>query len=74
MNTVQVALYARVSSEQQSEAKTIDSQLADLRGQIAARSLTLACEQEFIDDGESWGHADSSSVRALARRGSRWWH
>ena len=53
MNTVQVALYARVSSEQQSEAKTIESQLADLRGQIAARSLTLVSEQEFIDDGYS---------------------
>jgi site-specific DNA recombinase len=53
MNTVQVALYARVSSEQQSEAKTIESQLADLRGQIAARSLTLISEQEFIDDGYS---------------------
>ncbi len=53
MNTVQVALYARVSSEQQSEAKTIESQLADLRGQIAARNLTLATEQEFIDDGYS---------------------
>ena len=41
MNAVQVALYARVSSEQQSEAKTIESQVADLRAQIAARSLTL---------------------------------
>jgi site-specific DNA recombinase len=53
MNTVQVALYARVSSEQQSEAKTIESQLAELRGQIAARDLTLVSEQEFIDDGYS---------------------
>ena len=34
MNTVQVALYARVSSEQQNEAKTIESQLADLRGRL----------------------------------------
>jgi len=42
-----------VSSEQQSEAKTIESQLVDLRGQIAARNVTLACEQEFIDDGYS---------------------
>jgi site-specific DNA recombinase len=53
MNTVQVALYARVSSEQQSEAKTIESQLAELRGQIAARDLTLVSEQECIDDGYS---------------------
>jgi site-specific DNA recombinase len=53
MNTVQAALYARVSSEQQSEAKTIESQLADLRGQITTRNLTLPSEQEFIDDGYS---------------------
>jgi site-specific DNA recombinase len=38
---------------QQSEAKTIESQLADLRGQITTRNLTLASEQEFIDDGYS---------------------
>ncbi len=29
MNELQVALYARVSSEQQAEAKTIESQLAE---------------------------------------------
>ena len=31
MKEVQVALYARVSSEQQAEAKTIESQLAEIR-------------------------------------------
>ena len=36
MNPVQVAMYARVSSEQQNEANTIESQLADLRARIAA--------------------------------------
>jgi site-specific DNA recombinase len=53
MNTTQVALYARVSSEQQSEAKTIESQLADLRAGIRARGFTLGPEQEFIDNGYS---------------------
>jgi len=53
MNDVQVALYARVSSEQQSEAKTVESQVADLRAKIAARGETLGAEQEFVDDGYS---------------------
>jgi site-specific DNA recombinase len=53
MNDIQVALYARVSSEQQTEAKTVESQVADLRAKIAARGETLAAEQEFVDDGYS---------------------
>jgi DNA invertase Pin-like site-specific DNA recombinase len=36
MTDVQVALYARVSSEQQAEAKTIESQVAQIRARIAA--------------------------------------
>ncbi len=51
MNTTQVALYARVSSDQQSEAKTIESQLADLRTRIASTGATLCAEREFIDNG-----------------------
>src|SRR3989475_10971622 len=53
MKPTQVALYARVSSEQQNEANTIQSQIADLRARIAARGLTLAPEQEFVDNGYS---------------------
>jgi site-specific DNA recombinase len=53
MKPVQVALYARVSSEQQSEAKTIESQVADLRTRIAATGATLSAELEFIDNGYS---------------------
>lgn len=53
MNRIQVALYARVSSEQQNEARTIDSQVADLRARIAAQGLTLSPELEFVDNGYS---------------------
>ena len=53
MKPTQVALYARVSSEQQSEAKTIESQIADLRARIAATGATLSAEQEFVDNGYS---------------------
>ncbi len=53
MKPTQVALYARVSSDQQSEAKTIESQVADLRTRIAATGATLSAELEFIDNGYS---------------------
>src|SRR5437868_1839446 len=51
MKTTQVALYARVSSEQQNEARTIESQIADLRARIAATGANLPAELEFIDNG-----------------------
>ena len=53
MKPTQVALYARVSSDQQSEAKTIESQVADLRNRIAATEAPLCAELEFIDNGYS---------------------
>jgi len=53
MNPIQVAMYARVSSEQQNEANTIESQIADLRARITAQGLTLVPEQEFVDNGYS---------------------
>ena len=54
MNTdLPVAIYARVSSEQQSEAKTVESQVADLRAKGAAMRETLVAEQEFVDNGYS---------------------
>jgi site-specific DNA recombinase len=53
MNEPQVAIYARVSSEQQSQAKTIESQLSDLRAQVKALGLVLPSEHEFIDNGYS---------------------
>jgi site-specific DNA recombinase len=53
MNEQQIALYARVSSEQQAEAKTIDSQLAELRARIAADGFEVKAVLEFVDDGYS---------------------
>lgn len=53
MNELQIALYARVSSEQQAEAKTIESQLADVRGRIRSDGFDLQSVLEFIDDGYS---------------------
>src|SRR5436305_12152686 len=53
MNEPQVAIYARVSSEQQSEAKTIESQLSDLRAHVKALGFVLPSEHEFVDNGYS---------------------
>jgi site-specific DNA recombinase len=53
MNEKQIALYARVSSEQQAEAKTIESQLAEVRARIAADGFDLKAVLEFVDEGYS---------------------
>jgi site-specific DNA recombinase len=53
MNQPQVALYARVSSDQQAEAGTIASQLAALRERIAQDGLTISEELTFLDEGYS---------------------
>ena len=47
------AIYARVSSEQQAEAATIDSQVAVLQERIASDGLTLETEMRFLDEGYS---------------------
>jgi site-specific DNA recombinase len=60
----QVALYARVSSEQQAEANTIDSQVAALRERIAADGVDLQSVCEFIDAG----YSGSSLVRPALER------
>jgi site-specific DNA recombinase len=53
MKDLQVALYARVSSEQQAEAKTIDSQLAEIRARIVTDGCDIANVLEFVDNGYS---------------------
>jgi hypothetical protein len=53
MKTQAVALYARVSSEQQAQAKTIDSQLAALRERIAHDGAVLRPDHAFVDAGYS---------------------
>jgi len=53
MNELQIALYARVSSEQQAEAQTIESQLAEVRARISADGFGLMGVLEFVDDGYS---------------------
>jgi site-specific DNA recombinase len=53
MNSIQVAIYARVSSEQQAEAHTVASQVAALRERVAADGLTVSEAMQFLDEGYS---------------------
>ena len=53
MTELRVALYARVSSEQQAEAGTIDSQIAALRERITQDGYQLTEDLTFIDAGYS---------------------
>jgi site-specific DNA recombinase len=53
MSQIQTGGYARVSSDQQAEAGTIDSQLAALRERVAQDSLSLTEELTFVDEGYS---------------------
>ena len=53
MNPTQVAIYARVSSEQQAETHTIASQVAALRERVAADDLAVSEAMQFLDEGYS---------------------
>ena len=53
MKTREVALYARVSSDQQAQAQTIDSQLTALRERIEQDDAVLNPRHEFADAGYS---------------------
>ena len=53
MSTLTAALYARVSSDQQAQAQTIDSQVAALRERLAEDGAVLNPGHEFIDAGYS---------------------
>jgi site-specific DNA recombinase len=63
-SAVRVALYARVSCEQQAQQSTIDSQLVALKERIQADGLTLDVELCFADDG----YSGSTLVRPALER------
>ncbi len=53
MSTLAAALYARVSSDQQAQAQTIDSQVAALHERITNDGAVLNPAHQFIDAGYS---------------------
>jgi len=53
MKAIQAALYARVSSEQQAAAHTIESQLAAIAERAKNDGTPIPSERQFVDDGYS---------------------
>ena len=66
-NEIQVAIYARVSTELQTETHTIESQLAALKERVALDGLVLCEELQFID----LGYSGATLVRPLLRTSER---
>lgn len=53
MTTVRAAFYARVSSEQQAAAHTIESQISALSERAQIDGTPVPPERQFVDDGVS---------------------
>src|SRR5262245_46841338 len=68
MNPIQVAIYARVSSEQQAEAHPVASQGVALRERVAADSLTVSEAMQFLDEGYSGAPLVRPALERLARQ------
>src|SRR5215203_44467 len=69
---VRAAIYARVSSDQQAERHTIDSQVEALLARAAADGHEVAAELRFLDDGQSGASLIRPALerlRDLAARG-----
>jgi site-specific DNA recombinase len=60
-----VALYARVSTDRQAEAKTIEQQVDALRTYAAQQGLLVAAEHEYRDDGYSGARLDRPALDRL---------
>jgi site-specific DNA recombinase len=63
-HAIRVAIYARVSSDQQTQQSTIDSQVAALRQHVEADGFAVEDELCFIDDG----YSGSTLVRPALER------
>src|SRR5260370_35091833 len=53
MTTIRAAFYARVSSEQQAAAHTIESQISALSERARSDGTPVPPERQFVDDGYS---------------------
>jgi site-specific DNA recombinase len=69
--TMQVAVYARVSTLNQAQAQPIDQQLQRLRAHIEAQGWQLADEHIFRDEGRSGANLNRPGLDKL-RDAVRW--
>ena len=51
MHSIQAALYARVSSEQQAEAHTMASQVVAWPARVTVEGLRVSEAMQFLDEG-----------------------
>ena len=70
MKTIQAALYARVSSDQQASAQTIASQLSALRERMRIDECLPPAEREFMDEGWSGATLTRPSLERLRETAS----
>src|SRR5262249_40457175 len=71
-DSMQVAIYARVSTERQGREQTIESQLATLRTWATEQGHTLAPAHVYVDQGYSGSRLDRPGLdrlRDAAREG-----
>jgi predicted site-specific integrase-resolvase len=67
---LRTAIYARVSSEPQTDGNSMASQIAALEARVAADGLRLPAAQRFVDDGyELWPRLGDGGLREAAYRG-----
>src|SRR5210317_1253916 len=64
-SSIRVAIYARVSSDQQSQDHTIESQVASLRERVASDGHKLDDNLCFLDDGISGSTLQRPSLEQL---------
>ncbi len=63
-----IAIYARVSSDQQVQQGTIDSQLAAVQAFASAQGVRIDPDLIFADNGVSGGTLARTAVKILAWR------
>jgi site-specific DNA recombinase len=69
---MRVALYVRVSTDQQQHAQTIEQQVSQLHSYVAAHAgWTVAAEHVFRDDGHSGAKLDRPGLDALRDQAAR---
>src|SRR3990170_2350271 len=62
---VQVAIYARVSTERQERDQTVESQIAALKAWVDQHNYTLGPEHVYVDEGYSGSRLDRPALDRL---------
>ena len=68
MTNKQVAAYARVSSEKQAQARTVESQVTAIRERLAQDGLALGSDSLFVDDGYTGETLQRPALESLRDR------